>query len=331
MTAYGHSRLFLRILAFGLVVGFALWCALVLREDLARISLATLWHSWDLVVVAIALSLTNYALRSLRWYWYLKQLGHRLDAGYAALTYVAGFAFTLSPGKLGEVIRAQYYRKAGIPFRDVASAVLIERLLDLFAMVALATLTTSAFPRYSGMVWLVGCVIGAGLILQTLLPWEGIANFFRSTQVAPAVIKRIGSFTAETLTNARPLLTVQATAFGLLVSVAAWGLEGLGVGVLSGMSDAAQVDTTVAIGIYGTAVLVGAVSFLPGGLGSTEAVMSVLLVSQGYPVSDAVLITLTCRFATLWLAVALGWLAILVLHRQFNMYLTLTARSHERA
>lgn len=70
---------------------------------------------------------------------------------------------------------------------------------------------------------------------------------------------------------------------------------------------------TTGIGIYGIAVLAGALSFLPGGLGSTEAVMGVLLVAFGADGAAAVAITLLCRIATLWFAVALGGLAVAVL------------------
>jgi uncharacterized membrane protein YbhN (UPF0104 family) len=63
-------------------------------------------------------------------------------------------------------------------------------------------------------------------------------------------------------------------------------------------------------------VLIGGLSFLPGGLGSTEAVMTTLLGKMGYALGDALLITLSCRLVTLWLAVILGWLAVLILRQR---------------
>lgn len=60
-------------------------------------------------------------------------------------------------------------------------------------------------------------------------------------------------------------------------------------------------------------MLAGALSFLPGGLGETGAVMGVLLVTFGANGAAAVAITLLCRIATLWFAVALGGVAVGVL------------------
>ncbi len=77
-----------------------------------------------------------------------------------------------------------------------------------------------------------------------------------------------------------------------------------------------ELPLSTAVGIYGMAVLIGGLSFLPGGLGGTEAVMTALLVTRGYSVGQALLITLTCRLVTLWFAVGLGWVAVLMLRQQ---------------
>ena len=54
------------------------------------------------------------------------------------------------------------------------------------------------------------------------------------------------------------------------------------------------------------AMLVGALSFLPVGLGSSEAVMFGQLVLNGVTAVTAVTATLLCRLATLWFAAACG-------------------------
>ena len=63
---------------------------------------------------------------------------------------------------------------------------------------------------------------------------------------------------------------------------------------------------STAVFIYAFAMLVGALSFLPGGLGGSEAAMIALLSLNGFPEASAVTATLICRLATLWFAVGLG-------------------------
>jgi uncharacterized protein (TIRG00374 family) len=57
-------------------------------------------------------------------------------------------------------------------------------------------------------------------------------------------------------------------------------------------------------------MLVGAISFLPGGLGGTEATMIALLVAHGLPLPESVAATLVVRLATLWFAIVLGLAAL---------------------
>jgi len=68
--------------------------------------------------------------------------------------------------------------------------------------------------------------------------------------------------------------------------------------------------------IYALSMLAGAVSFLPGGIGGAEAVMTGLLLMSGATETKAVAATVIIRLATLWFAVALGALALVVERRR---------------
>jgi uncharacterized membrane protein YbhN (UPF0104 family) len=109
---------------------------------------------------------------------------------------------------------------------------------------------------------------------------------------------------------------------GFAIGLLAWGLEGAGLGLLSSMFPPMHLDPLTATGIYGLAVLIGGLSFLPGGLGSTEAVMTALLATHGYSVSQSLLVTLTCRLVTLWLGVVVGWCAVLGLRQRTTTLVT---------
>ena len=109
------------------------------------------------------------------------------------------------------------------------------------------------------------------------------------------------------------LLAPQAVILGLALGLLAWGAEGVGLWVLGALAPGATMTVGAAVGIYAVAIVVGAISFLPGGLGTTEAVMVALLLRQGCTMPEALLLTLACRLLTLWFAVVLGWLAVGIL------------------
>jgi glycosyltransferase 2 family protein len=294
---------------------FAAWCAYSLRGDLAKLSLAPLARSWDIVAGAVVLSLLNYVLRILRWRRYLAKLGHSFTFSFSALTYVAGFAYTLSPGKVGEMVRARYYVPRGVPLAEVTAAFFAERLLDLIAMLVLASLFLTAVTRFAGFLAFVVVMVIGVLAAIAFLPWPAIAARLRSSHRLAGSLRKALVGIASTLVSTRPLLQPAMLAGGFFAALLAWGFEGAGLGLLTSIYPS-HLPLTSALGIYGIAVLVGGLSFLPGGLGSTEAVMAGLLATRGYALSEALLLTLVCRLVTLWLAVCIGWVAVVSLRQR---------------
>ena len=89
------------------------------------------------------------------------------------------------------------------------------------------------------------------------------------------------------------------------LSLLAWGAEGVAFYIILALMGL-PVTFIAGVGIYSLGVTVGALSFLPGGLGSTEAVMVLLLLALGVAQADAGAAVILCRLATLWFAVIIG-------------------------
>lgn len=303
----------IRVLTWTVFGLFILGCIFELRADAERTSLSQIWRARGVLPIAIGLSLLNYALRILRWRCYLLRLGHSVQAWFVVLTYLAGFAFTLSPGKLGEVIRARYYTVRGIPLSHMTGMFIMERSMDLLAVCALAALLLLMVPQYTSVYVTTLWVTGGLVTLLAVLPWDRLVQNASDIAWIPGFLTRATTGIAATVRSARALLGFRLVMTGFLLGVAAWTAEGVGLGILSSVFPSPHLDPPLAVGIYSVAVLAGALSFLPGGLGSTEAVMTALLVTRGYALPDAAFITLACRIVTLWLAIGLGWIAVLAL------------------
>jgi len=100
--------------------------------------------------------------------------------------------------------------------------------------------------------------------------------------------------------------------FGL--GVIAWGIIALSfVWLLNQWS--LDIDLLMALAIYPLAMLVGAASMIPGGLGSTEASIVALLWSIEVPIAQGAVIAVTIRLATLWSAILMGAMALFYLER----------------
>lgn len=76
-----------------------------------------------------------------------------------------------------------------------------------------------------------------------------------------------------------------------------------------------DVNLFVVMGVYCVSILTGALTFIPGGIGATEAAISLLLIALGMEASLAILASLLTRSLTLWLAVMIGLLCMLNLNK----------------
>jgi uncharacterized protein (TIRG00374 family) len=91
-----------------------------------------------------------------------------------------------------------------------------------------------------------------------------------------------------------------------LIAIPAWACECVGFYLICGGFSGAHVDLGLAMVIYAGTTIAGALSFLPGGLGVTEGMMTLALVRWRLDRATAVAATLLTRLATLWFAVLLG-------------------------
>jgi len=287
-------------------LGVAVYMTIALATDAAKLQSALRQLGWIGCISVLCLSCANYLLRFGRWKLYLDKLGHRLPAFRHLLWYLSGFAFTVSPGKAGEAMRAFYLREHGVPYSDTIATLFVERLLDVLAMVVLASLIVRVTDAY---VWL---LVGAAfavtlsilLVCRPSLPgWlDGLGSRH------PRYAKWLSAM-ASLLRSSRNLLKADLLAAGTLIGLLSWGAEGLGFYLICrGLS--LTVTMAGAVGVYAVAALAGAAAvILPAGIGGTEIVMTMLLVARGASLSGAVVATLLCRLATLWLAVLIGLLA----------------------
>ena len=283
----------------------------------------SLWAGWREVVAAVvkvgplvlvgllALSLTNYLLRFLRWARYLALLDVAVDWRVNLDAYFSGFALTTSPGKLGEMLRTVLLKPHGVPAAASVAAFFAERASDLLAILVLSALGLWAYAPARPVVGL--ALFGVCLALL-LVQWTAlITRIDRWALSKPQKWAKLLVRLCEIVLHFRRCFSLPAMSMGLIIGILAWFAEGLGFWwLLSALGHPLPLAT--AVFIYAFAMLVGGLSFLPGGLGSSEAVMITLLVLNGVPEAAAVTATLICRLATLWFAVGLGAL-FLMKHR----------------
>ncbi len=276
----------------------------------------SLWSGWSEVTAAIgrvgltgvaiilALSLLNYGLRFLRWRYYLGRLGQRIREWDNLRIYLAGFGLTIVPGKVGEAIRSVFLKGYGVGYRPSLAAFFTERFSDLISMLCLAAIGVWAYSAAQPILLLLAAFLS---VVMVSLHQQGLVKYLHgfASSYLPARFATGLDAVLSIVSHTRTCLTPRVLAGGLVLGIVAWGSEGMAFHfVLDWMG--AGIGWRTALFVYAFAMLVGAISFLPGGLGGADATMIGLLVVNNVPPHLAVAATILIRIATLWFAVVLG-------------------------
>jgi uncharacterized membrane protein YbhN (UPF0104 family) len=278
---------------------------------------------------ACGLVLAGLALRALRWHLYTRVLGLGVPAGPSVLAFLAGFAFTATPGKVGEVVKSFLLkRRFGVPVSRTAASLVVERVTDLLAMLMLAViglaggaLSSTADAGAStapasgdaglsgGSVWLLGASAVILALALVLLMSPALQRLVLAPLQRVPGLRRIALALPSLLESSGRLLTPLPLVAGLALALGGWSCEALALDRILGALDAA-VPLPAAFFAFASSSLLGVLSMLPGGLGGFEATMVVFLRRLAVDASTAVAATLLFRLATLWLVSVLGLLVL---------------------
>jgi glycosyltransferase 2 family protein len=300
-----------RRLALGAGLGVLVVVGLMLASDLSALRGTFAALSWAPFGWALCLSLTGYLLRVVKWEVYLRALDIRIPLGPSVLCFFAGMVMSITPGKVGEVLKSFLLRQAyEVPIARSAPIVVAERLTDLMALLLLTSLGV-ATSGYGWGVLIVGTILVAAMML--VFSWAPLGRWVLRLCATLPVVGRIAPRLEEARIAMQALMGRWVLLATLTLSVIAWGLEAIGTWLILGGLTEVAVTLGEATFVYAFSTVAGALTMLPGGLIATEGSMIALLeLTMGVaPTGEvATAATLLVRFATLWFGVALGGLAL---------------------
>lgn len=290
------------------LVGVSLYLAGIIITDIHVVVDASSRISFSVWCLLLLTSLVNYALRFVRWDMMLRIMEKQLPFWKHAIFYLAGFALSTTPGKAGEAIRSVYLTRYHVKVEESVSVLFVERFMDLISITLLAILASSALTN-SGIVYVVSVMMILGLVGVVVSP---IPRWVQKRWIdgrSMTLLRSFGQKIIHLLQISHALLTHKIFLYGNLIGLIAWASEGIGFYILCQVLGF-DISFTMAMGIYGASMLIGALSFLPGGIGTTEAAMAAMLIGLGVSPPEAVIATIICRLVTLWFAVILGLMAL---------------------
>jgi len=264
----------------------------------------------------IASSFTSYLIRYIRWFYFIKILGYYIPHKQHFLYYLSGFALTVTPAKLGETIRSLYLFKHGISYTKSIAAFFIERLLDLTVVTFLSSLLLCQKNEYNFFIILLAILILIFIYLLKSKYLQLILTFFKNFITSKKFIKIIDN-ASLLLKHSKTLLQYYSLSNGLILGLLAWSIQGAAFYLLLYQLNF-NLPIYIAVSIYSIALISGALSFIPGGIGSTELVMGVFLYYFDAPKEIVVLAPIIIRITSLWFAVLVGLISTVVITKNID-------------
>ncbi len=298
---------------WAVILGVAVYTVLVLGSDVSRVgrAISAIHPAW--IPVFLALPLSNYFFRFLKWHYFLRRVGVLIPRGESLAVFVAGFSMTVSPGKFGELVKCVILKeRRGVPVSTTSPVVVAERITDLLSMVCLAAAGAALSGGGAVLPAIAAGVVFVSLAMLFLLWSPAWRLAARAASRLPVLRTRTDSLEAFRQ-SATTLLDFRSMLVSVPLGILGWGLEALVLCAVAA-SMGVSLPAGVALLSHAAGTIAGAVSMIPGGLGLTELTIDGIL--GGYMSNaQAAVTTLLMRFCTLWFGVLLGLAVIAVLGR----------------
>jgi uncharacterized protein (TIRG00374 family) len=274
---------------------------------------ATGWQeTWDQlkmlsllqIFALLSLSMVNYIFRGIRWHLFSTRLGLNLLPRHNVLHFVAGFAMTITPGRLGELVRLRWiHRMTGVPVTRITPLPLVDRAFDMAAMgLVLAGALVVANAGISGAAPVATLAIGTAIIVTrpVILAWI-------ITRIHKVVGKwsRVFANLRQAARSMKVFGKYSTAVPALILSLIGWLAEGVSLFLLLKWMGA-DISLSMAIVIFVFSTLAGGLTGAPGGIGGAEAAMIFLLTINNVPMAISIPATAVIRVTSLWFAILIG-------------------------
>lgn len=306
----------LRRLLIGIVFGIGVYAALAIYLGVEKLGRSLITFDYIRFLPILTLTFSNYLLRYLKWSYYLRTLDVKVPAGRNLTIFLGGLSMVVTPGKIGELLKAYLLRTAqGVPMARTAPVVMAERVTDLIALVIL--MLAGFFTFRQGQTVLIAVssllLIFLGVISSRTLSMALLRLFTRLPGLSK-IGHKLEEFYESMATLFKPVPLFWATVLSLL----AWFCECYGFYLVLGGFPNTTIALLLAVFIYSATTLGGLPT--PGGLGLTDGGMTALLRYAGeVKIGTAGAATLLIRLCTLWFAVLVGVIALLIFRKTVGL------------
>ena len=285
-----------------------LYAAFLIASDINTISSKIIDFKIEIIPVILLLVTSGWFVIFFRWHLLLRNAKIFIPVKDSFLILASGFALTIIPGKVGELVKSQLLKtKFGIARSKTVPIVILEQFYTVIGIVMLSFFGIWYFELGVYVLgFFTATLVFIFVLLSSRKAFNKIVSLLEKRRFTSKFAEPLSS-SYDTIKNGiKGPITLYACGLSMLF----WLLEAISVYFILLGFGVEVIGFLTIISTYTTSIMLGILSFLPIGVGVVEGTLTSFFTIHGIDVSLALTIVIVIRLFTRWYAVSFGFIAL---------------------
>ena len=285
-----------------------LYAAFLIASDINTISSKISDFKIEIIPIILLLVTSGWFVLFFRWHLLLRNAKIFIPVKDSFLIFTSGFALTIIPGKVGELVKSQLLKtKFGIARSKTVPIVILEQF---YSAIGIVTLSFFGIWYFELGVYVLGFFTAALVFVFVLLSsrkaFNKIVTLLEKRRFTSKFVEPLSSSYDAIKNGIRGPITLYASGLSILF----WLIEAISIYFILSAFEVEAIGFLTIISTYTTSIMLGILSFLPIGIGVVEGTLTSFFTMQGIDVSLALTIVVVIRLFTRWYGVSFGFIAL---------------------
>ena len=258
--------------------------------------------------IILLLVTSNWFVLFFRWHLLLRNAKIFIPVKDSFLILASGFALTIIPGKVGELVKSQLLKtKFGIARSKTVPIVILEQFYTAIGIIMLSFFGIWYFELGIYVLGIfTATLVFVFVLLSSRKAFNKIVSLLEKRRFTSKFVEPLSSSYDAIKNGIRGPITLYACGLSMLF----WLLEAISVYFILLAFGVEVIGFLAIISTYTTSIMLGILSFLPIGIGVVEGTLTSFFTIHGIDVSLALTIVIVIRLFTRWYGVSFGFIAL---------------------
>ena len=258
-----------------------------------------------LILLLVSISWTPLLVR---WQILLKKNDINIPIKKSFLLFLGGMSMSITPGHVGELIKSQLMKTIyNIPRTKTAPIIFVEKFYDLTGAIIASIIGIIILGMDASLILISVSIL---IVIIFLIYYRPIFEFILKRVTKTKFFSKYSENLSDSYEIVRNSTTPQISSISFGLSVLYWIIISVAVHFILLSFGIESISILKTISIYSSSVVIGAISFIPGGLGITEGSLIGLFSLEGIDVSLALILSVMIRILTMWYSVSIGFICL---------------------